>query len=72
MGLDLNTLSDADSARIIEGAIDYACMWEAVPQTDLQREPMGIGGIAAVRVKHSSACCELVSDSPCNPLSSLG
>eukprot|EP00972_Heterocapsa_arctica_P037704 5549423-Heterocapsa_arctica.AAC.1 len=49
MGLDLNTLSDADPAWIIEGAPDYATICEAVPQTDLQWEPMGIGDIAAVR-----------------------
>eukprot|EP00972_Heterocapsa_arctica_P097760 14423846-Heterocapsa_arctica.AAC.1 len=60
MGLDLNTLSDVGSAWIIQGAPDYASIWEA----GLQREPMGIGDIAAVRVKHSSAWC--------NPLSSLG
>eukprot|EP00972_Heterocapsa_arctica_P003066 454764-Heterocapsa_arctica.AAC.1 len=33
---------------------------------------MGIGDIAAVRVKHSLACCELVGHCPCDPFGSLG
>eukprot|EP00972_Heterocapsa_arctica_P072357 10687445-Heterocapsa_arctica.AAC.1 len=33
---------------------------------------MGIGDIAAVRVKHSGACCELVGTCPCDPFGSLG
>eukprot|EP00972_Heterocapsa_arctica_P101296 14930425-Heterocapsa_arctica.AAC.1 len=59
VSFDLDTFGYAGSPWVVQGAPDYARIGEAVLHTGQQCQPMGIGDIAAVRVKHSLPSCEL-------------